>query len=414
MHHHRVRRLFIWVAGAALLGAGALTVFPDTEGHAEAAAGAGAEAKAAAAKAAAAKAPARAGARTPFATVEAESGTLGGGAKVHAIKPGDPAPTKATPETEASGYAYAELDRTGQSVAVVNKTGKQANTLVVRASVPDAPHGGDIAASLNLYVDGKYRQAITISSRQAWNYRHAGTNADDPNAGGAAYRFYNEFPVWVEGAPIPAGSTVTLKKEAANTAAYYDVDSVDLENVGNARTRPEGSLSVVDHGADPTSGKDSTIAIQKTVDTAREQGKKVDRPPGPPGAGHLLHAQRQRRGRRVPHGLRSPPAHARRHSEVTARPVLDPHRARPRGRGPRSDPPGHDCKSIYCPRAHEGTRAAGRPSPAPIGVRDQFTRETPTSSRKKTSFPAVNSSTQSTPFVLTRRNPMHFLTPGAR
>ncbi|CDR13381.1 right-handed parallel beta-helix repeat-containing protein [Streptomyces iranensis] len=274
MHHRRVRRLSIWVAGAALLGAGALTVLPGTEGHAEAGAGAGAEAKAAA------KAPARAGARTPFATVEAESGTLGGGAKVHAIKPGDPAPTKATPETEASGYAYAKLDRTGQSVAVVNKTGKQANTLVVRASIPDAPHGGGIDASLNLYVDGKYRQAITISSRQAWNYRHAGTNADDPNAGGAAYRFYNEFPVWVEGAPIPDGSTITLKKEAANTAAYYDVDSVDLENVGNARTRPEGSLSVVDHGADPTSGKDSTIAIQKTVDTAREQGKKVWIPKG--------------------------------------------------------------------------------------------------------------------------------------
>ncbi|MFE5120054.1 hypothetical protein [Streptomyces sp. NPDC056669] len=87
-----------------------------------------------------------------------------------------PRPPKATPETEASGYAYAKLDRTGQSVAVVNKTGKQANTLVVRASIPDAPQGGGIDASLNLYVDGTYRQAITISSKQAWNYRHAATN----------------------------------------------------------------------------------------------------------------------------------------------------------------------------------------------------------------------------------------------
>ncbi|MEU1949096.1 right-handed parallel beta-helix repeat-containing protein [Streptomyces sp. NPDC020125] len=102
MHHRRVRRLSIWVAGAALLGAGAFTVLPGAEGHAEPAAAAGSEATAAA----------EAGARTPFATVEAECGTLGGGAKVHAIKPGDPAPTKATPETEASGYAYAKLDRT--------------------------------------------------------------------------------------------------------------------------------------------------------------------------------------------------------------------------------------------------------------------------------------------------------------
>ncbi|MFF4480875.1 hypothetical protein ACWDHW_28000 [Streptomyces melanosporofaciens] len=206
MHHRRVRRLSVWVAGAALLGAGALTFLPGAEGHAEPAAAAGSDAKAAA----------EAGARTPFATVEAESATLGGGAKVHAIEPGDPAPTKATPETEASGYAYAKLDRTGQSVAVVNKTGKQANTLVVRASIPDAPRGGGIDASLNLYVDGTYRQAITISSKQAWNYRHAATNPDDPNAGGAAYRFYNEFPVRVEGAPILDGSTITLKKDAAN------------------------------------------------------------------------------------------------------------------------------------------------------------------------------------------------------
>lgn len=268
MQHRRVRRLSIWVTGAALLGAGALTVLPDTEGHAETGAAVGAEARAAA------------GARTPFATLEAESGTLGGGAEVHAIKPGDPAPTKATAETEASGYSYAKLEKTGQSVAVTNKTGKQANTLVVRASIPDAPRGGGINASLNLYVDGKFRQAITVSSKQAWNYRHATTHPDDPNAGGAAYRFYNEFPVWVEGAPIADGSTITLKKDADSTAAYYDVDSLDLENVGAARSRPEGSLSVVDHGADPTFEKDSTLAIQRTVDAAREQDKTVWIPRG--------------------------------------------------------------------------------------------------------------------------------------
>lgn len=268
MQHRRVRRLSTWVTGAALLGTGALTVLPDTEGHAETGAAVGAEARAAA------------GARTPFATLEAESGTLGGGAEVHAIRPGDPAPTKATAETEASGYSYAKLEKTGQSVAVTNKTGKQVNTLVVRASIPDAPRGGGINASLNLYVDGKFRQAITVSSKQAWNYRHATTHPDDPNAGGAAYRFYNEFPVWVEGAPIADGSTITLKKDADSTAAYYDVDSLDLENVGAARSRPEGSLSVVDHGADPTFEKDSTLAIQRTVDAAREQDKAVWIPRG--------------------------------------------------------------------------------------------------------------------------------------
>src|SRR5258708_3400014 len=44
------------------------------------------------------------GATTPFSTIEAESGTLGGGAYVSSIAPGMSKPTAATVETEASGY----------------------------------------------------------------------------------------------------------------------------------------------------------------------------------------------------------------------------------------------------------------------------------------------------------------------
>ncbi|MFE4289828.1 right-handed parallel beta-helix repeat-containing protein [Streptomyces sp. NPDC056647] len=223
---------------------------------------------------------ATAGATTPFVTVEAETGALGGGARVRSISPGAAAPTAASLETEASGYSLIELKATGDSVTLPNSTGKNANTLVVRASIPDAPAGGGITASLNLYVNGVFRQAITLSSQQAWNYRGATTNPDDPRAGGMPYRFYNEFPVWVTGAPIAAGSTIKLQKDAANTAAVYDIDSVDLENVGAARTQPANSLSVVSSGADPNFVKDSTVAIQSTVNAARTQGKSVWIPPG--------------------------------------------------------------------------------------------------------------------------------------
>ncbi|MER8071193.1 glycosyl hydrolase family 28-related protein [Streptomyces sp. NPDC094034] len=261
------------LSGIAMLAAGALFVIPGAEVHAEAATGDGATRGAA-------KAVASAGATTPFVTVEAESGSLGGGAVVRSLKPGDPAPTKASLETEASGYALVELSGTGDSVEIRNKTGKKANTLVVRASIPDAPEGGGITASLNLYVNGQFRQAITLSSAQAWNYREATTNPDDPNAGGMPYRFYNEFPVWVTGAPIAPGSTITLKKDAANTAAVYDIDSIDLENVGAALAQPADSLSVVAYGADPNFSKDSTVAIQDTVNAARQQGKSVWIPKG--------------------------------------------------------------------------------------------------------------------------------------
>ncbi|MCL7378050.1 right-handed parallel beta-helix repeat-containing protein [Streptomyces sp. 35G-GA-8] len=263
------RRALSVLSGVTVLAACALSVLPHGEVRADVVPAADARPIAA-----------TAGATTPFVTVEAETGTLGGGARVRSIAPGAAAPTAASLETEASGYSLVELKATGDSVTVPNSTGKNANTLVVRASIPDAPAGGGITASLNLYVNGVFRQAITLSSQQAWNYRGATTNPDDPRAGGMPYRFYNEFPVWVTGAPIAAGSTIKLQKDAANTAAVYDIDSVDLENVGAARTQPANSLSVVSSGADPNFVKDSTVAIQSTVNAARTQGKSVWIPPG--------------------------------------------------------------------------------------------------------------------------------------
>ncbi|MFE4369300.1 glycosyl hydrolase family 28-related protein [Streptomyces sp. NPDC056835] len=263
------RKALSVLSGVALLATCALSALPRDEIRADLVAAADAAPVALAA-----------GATTPFVTVEAETGTLGGGARLRSISPGAPAPTAASLETEASGYALVELKATGDSVTIPNSTGKNANTLVVRASIPDAPAGGGITASLNLYVNGVFRQAITLSSHQAWNYREATTNPDDPRAGGMPYRFYNEFPVWVTGAPIAAGSTIKLQKDAANTAAVYDIDSVDLENVGAALAQPANSLSVVTYGADPNFSKDSTVAIQDTVNAAREQGKSVWIPRG--------------------------------------------------------------------------------------------------------------------------------------
>jgi hypothetical protein len=262
------RRTLSSLCGVALLTACALFVLPRNEVRADVLATADAELVAAA------------GATTPFVTVEAESGTLGGSARLRSISPGAPAPTVASLETEASGYALVELKTTDDSVTIPNSTGKNANTLVVRASIPDKSTGGGITATLNLYVNGVFRQAITLSSQQAWNYRDATTNPDDPNGGGKAYRFYNEFPVWITGAPIATGSTIKLQKDAANMAAVYDIDSVDLENVAAPLTQPANSLSAITYGADPNFVNDSTVAIQNTVNAARAQGKSVWIPRG--------------------------------------------------------------------------------------------------------------------------------------
>ena len=61
---------------------------------------------------------AAAGATMPFVTIGAESGTLGGTARVRRFTVGSPVGTVATLESEASGYALVELRATGDSVTL--------------------------------------------------------------------------------------------------------------------------------------------------------------------------------------------------------------------------------------------------------------------------------------------------------
>ena len=219
------------------------------------------------------------GATTPFTTLEAESGTIAGDAVVRSFVLGSPVPTAPTLELEASGGALVELNGAGQSVSWTNPVAN-ANTIVIRSSIPDAPNGGGITATIDLYVDGVFRQAITVSSKQSWTYMNSKTNPDDPLGGGIPMHFYNEDRAFVTGPPIAAGSTLMLQQDAANTAAVYDIDSIDLESVPAPLTQPANSLSVISCGADPSFTKDSTIAIQTCINDARTQGKSVWIPPG--------------------------------------------------------------------------------------------------------------------------------------
>jgi hypothetical protein len=219
------------------------------------------------------------GATTPFTTLEAEDGTLGDGATVRAFTLGSPVPTMATLELEASGGALVELKATGQSVAWSNPV-DNANTIVIRSSIPDAPKGGGITATINVYVDGVFRQAITLSSRQSWIYRNSSTTPKDPNGGGTPFHFYNEDRAFITGTPIAAGSTIKLQKDAANTADVYGIDCIDLESVLPPLTQPANSISIVDYGADPNFITDSTVAIQTSINDARAQGKSVWIPAG--------------------------------------------------------------------------------------------------------------------------------------
>jgi hypothetical protein len=221
---------------------------------------------------------AQAGATTPFKTLEAEDGTLGGGATLRALAAG-PLPTASSPELEASGRRFVQLDATNESVSWVNTTGITANRLVIRASIPDAPGGGGTTATLNLYVNGALRQAIPLSSRQSWVY---GTGTWDNNSpsNGAPQVFYDDLRIVIAGEPIAPGSTLMLRKDAANTAAFYHIDLIDLENAPAPRTQPSNTLSITSYGAIADDAVDDSDAIQNCINAAQSQGKGVWIPAG--------------------------------------------------------------------------------------------------------------------------------------
>ena len=221
-----------------------------------------------------------AGAKTPFATLEAEAGQLAGGAKVHAFVPGSPVPKTATLELEASGNAYVRLQHAGDSISWTNPVAG-ANAIVVRSSLPDTPSGGGMTATLNLYVDGKFRQALSLSSRQSWVYRTKDAGwIDDPTQGGMPFKFYNEDHAFIAGSPLVKGSILMLKMDADDTAPEYDIDCIDLEPVAQPLPRPLRSLSIADFGAVPNSDQDCQKAIQDCVDAARKQNRSVWIPTG--------------------------------------------------------------------------------------------------------------------------------------
>jgi Carbohydrate binding module (family 6) len=211
------------------------------------------------------------GATMPFTTYEGEAGTLAGGATVVA-QVGPPSTTNYDNVTlEASGHAFASLTGTGQSVAWTNNTSGSFQAITVRFCIPDAPTGGGITATLDLYVNGTLRQTLTMSSAQTWLYNFT---SDNNPADGPPSNFWDELPVVITGAAIAPGSTIMLKRDSTNTAAFYYIDCVDLEPLPAPIAQPANSLSIVSYGAVANNPSvDSTAAIQNCMNAAATAGK---------------------------------------------------------------------------------------------------------------------------------------------
>ena len=161
------------------------------------------------------------GANLGFDMYEAEDGTVGGGAQLIG-----PNRTIGDLAGEASGRRAVRLTGNGNYVEWTTKA--PTNTLVTRFSIPDSAGGGGTTASLNIYVNGAFHKAIDLNSRYAWLYGNEATPGNSPGAGSPRH-IYDEANVML-GGTIPAGSTIRLQKDAANSSQYA-IDFINLEQV---------------------------------------------------------------------------------------------------------------------------------------------------------------------------------------
>jgi hypothetical protein len=218
------------------------------------------------------------GAIVPFTTYEMEATGSTTGTTVSIM--GALTSTTITPELEASGRAYVSLTATGHVWQM--PITQAANALTLRHCLPDAPTGDGLTASLSLYVNGIFRQSLSLSSRHNWLYGTAGQNgqSNDPTAG-IPHVFWDESRFFITGGVQP-GDTLSLKKESSDTAAFYHLDCLDLEMAPPPATPPPAGtyLSVIDYGATGQDLSDDTIAITNCITAAKAANKSVWIPAG--------------------------------------------------------------------------------------------------------------------------------------
>ncbi|MDF2539512.1 MAG: coagulation factor 5/8 type domain protein, partial [Herbinix sp.] len=210
------------------------------------------------------------GAAVPWTTYEAEDGSTANSTVLleGSIKIG-------TPSGEASGRKAVELYQKDDYVEW--KIIKPANALVIRLSVPDAEDGGGGDYTLSIYKNGKHLQDLPVTSKYAWLYGNEDQPTNNP-ADGAPRRIYDESRTLLTES-LAVGDVIRLQKDDADTAKFYHIDFIELEQV-TPINQPENSYSITDFGADGTDTKDDTTAIQNCITAAKAQGKTVWIPEG--------------------------------------------------------------------------------------------------------------------------------------
>ncbi|MFD3544643.1 CARDB domain-containing protein, partial [Streptomyces sp. NPDC058655] len=206
------------------------------------------------------------GANMPFDMYEAEDGVVGGGAGVVG-----PNRTVGDIAGEASGRKAVNLDATGEYVEFTTRAAT--NTLVTRFSIPDAPGGGGIDSTINVYVNGTLKKTLPLTSKYAWLYGAEAAPGNSPGSG-APRHIYDEANILL-GETVPQGSRIRLQKDASNTSTYA-IDFVSLEQA-TAIPNPDPATHTVPSG---TTHQDVQNALDKVRTDTTGKLVGVYLPPG--------------------------------------------------------------------------------------------------------------------------------------
>ncbi|GAA0398160.1 hypothetical protein Acor_34700 [Acrocarpospora corrugata] len=200
------------------------------------------------------------GAAVPYLSYEAEAASYQG-----VLLTADPLRTFGHTNfaTESSGRRSVRLNSSGQYVEFTSAN--QANSIVVRNSIPDGAGGGGIDATISLYVNGTFAQKLNLSSKHSWLYG----NTDQPEGltntpGGDARRLFDESHALLAQS-YPPGTKFRLQRDGTDNAPFYIIDMIDLEQVAPPTGQPAGCTSITQYGAIPNDGLDDTTAIQRAV-----------------------------------------------------------------------------------------------------------------------------------------------------
>ncbi len=206
----------------------------------------------------------------PYERYEADAGTYGGGAELRTAPDFD----EANPAVEASDQRFVALPSDGSFVEwPVNDN---ARGVTLRFTLPDAPGGGGVEGSLDLFVNDALVETIDMTSYWAWQYYPNSDPNDEPSTR-PRMRFDEVHFLLDKG--LSPGDVMRLEK--TNGDAYeYGVDFVEIEAVPAALPQPAGYVSVEDFGATPDDGTDDLEAFQEALVAAGRAGTGVYIPEG--------------------------------------------------------------------------------------------------------------------------------------